>query len=209
LSNKINIFLADDHPIVRDGLKSILETQDDFQIVGEAGNGKEAVEQLIANPTDILMLDLGMPVMDGIEVIQTLQIKKNPTKIIVFTVFDTDERIISAIKAGAKGYLLKGASHEEIFNAVRLVNRGESLLQPVITSKLFKHLHNDSAALTARELDVLKLLADGKKNSVIAQELFIAERTVKFHLSAIFQKLHAKNRTEAVQLALKKGIISI
>ncbi len=208
MSNTIRIFIADDHPIVRDGLISVLETQNDFQIVGEASDGIEAIEKLSQLNADVLFLDLGMPNMDGLEVIKNLKTKNTGIKIIVFTVFETDERIVSAIKAGAMGYLLKGATHSEIFNAVRVVHRGESLLQPIVASRLFHHLSNDQEALTPRELEVLQLLAKGQKNKTIAKNLFIAERTVKFHLSSIFSKLDVKNRTAAVQVAIQKGIIS-
>ena len=207
--NPIKIFVADDHPVVRGGLIAVLSTQDDFEIIGEAENGKVLLKEIDLDNTDILFLDLEMPEMDGLEVIQALKTKTTSVKIIVFTVFDTDERIVSAIKAGAKGYLLKGANKEEIFNAVRIVHSGGSLLQPAVANKLFQHISNDTEALSHREMEVLKLISKGKKNSDIAQQLFISERTVKFHVSAILSKLNVKNRTEAVRLALKKGIINL
>ena len=205
----INIFVTDDHPIVREGLIAVLETQFDFKIVGEANNGKEAIEKLQQIKADILILDLGMPIMDGVEVIQRLKKQKNPIKIIVFTVFDTDERIMSAIRAGAKGYLLKGAGRKEIFNAIRTVYDGGSLLQPIVAAKVFQHLSGDIEKLTPRELEVIQLIGKGLKNAAIGQKLFISERTVKFHVSSILSKLQAKNRTEAVQIAIKKGFITL
>lgn len=209
MSEKIKIFVADDHPIVREGLVAVLETQADFEIVGEAADGQEVIEKVAETDANILFLDLAMPRKDGVQVIEFLQQQNSPTKVIIFTVFDTDERIITAIKAGAKGYLLKGASRQEIFNAVRVVSQGGSLLQPAIASKVFQHISQDVAALSPREMEVLKLLSKGLKNSTLAQELFISERTVKFHVSAILGKLGVKNRTEAVQLAIKRGIIDL
>lgn len=209
MSEKIKIFVADDHPIVREGLVAVLETQADFEIVGEAADGQEVTEKIADTDTDILFLDLAMPRKDGVQVIEHLQQQNSPIKVIIFTVFDTDERIITAIKAGAKGYLLKGASRQEIFNAVRVVSQGGSLLQPAIASKVFQHISQEVAALSPREMEVLKLLSKGLKNSTLAQELFISERTVKFHVSAILSKLGVKNRTEAVQLAIKRGIIDL
>ncbi len=209
MKDKIKIFLADDHPIVRDGLRSVLETQDDFLIVGEANDGLEVLAQLDELAPDILFLDLGMPNKDGVAVIHEIQKKKIPINVIVFTVFDTDERILSAIRAGAKGYLLKGASRKDIFNAIRVVHQGASLLQPLIASKLLDHLNDKVERLSPRELEVLQALAKGDTNSYIAKTLFISERTVKFHVSSILSKLHAHNRTEAVRIAVEKGIISL
>ncbi len=207
--NKIRIFVADDHPIVREGLVTVLETQDDFEVVGQASDGKELLETLPALNPEILFIDLAMPKMDGLETIKQIKKLKISVGIIVFTVFDTDERIVGAIKSGAKGYLLKGASRDEIFNAVRVVHRGGSLLQPEVASRLFAHISNDTQRLTPRELDVLKLMSKGLKNSEIAETLFISERTVKFHVSSILGKLDAQNRTEAVQLGIKKGLVDL
>ena len=209
MSKKIKIFVADDHPIVREGLVAVLETQADFEIVGEAADGQAVIETVVETNPDILFLDLAMPRKDGVQVIEFLQQHNSPIKVIIFTVFDTDERIITAIKAGAKGYLLKGASRQEIFNAVRVVSQGGSLLQPAIASKVFQHISQEVAALSPREMEVLKLLSKGLKNSTLAEELFISERTVKFHVSAILGKLGVKNRTEAVQLAIKRGLIDL
>lgn len=209
MSEKIKIFVADDHPIVREGLVAVLETQADFEIVGEAADGQAVIEKVVEINPDILFLDLAMPRKDGVQVIEFLQQHNSPIKVIIFTVFDTDERIITAIKAGAKGYLLKGASRQEIFNAVRVVSQGGSLLQPAIASKVFQHISQEVAALSPREMEVLKLLSKGLKNSTLAEELFISERTVKFHVSAILSKLGVKNRTEAVQLAIKRGLIDL
>ena len=209
MENTIKIVVADDHPIVREGLVMILDLQDDFEVIGEAENGEEALKKVKTLHPDILFLDLGMPKMDGVQTIQALKKEELPTKVIVFTAFDTDERILAAIRAGAKGYLLKGAAKEDIFNAVRVVNDGQSLLQPEIASKLVQHMSNPIGQLSTRELEVLVTLAKGTKNSEIAKELFITERTVKFHVSSILSKLGAQNRTDAVQIAVKRGLIDL
>lgn len=209
MQQPIKIFVTDDHPVVREGLIAVLETQDEFSIVGEASNGAEALPLLLEKEVDILFLDLAMPQMDGVQLIEALQAKGSSTKVIIFTIFDTDERIISAIKAGAKGYLLKGASRQEIFDAVRTVHAGGSLLQPAVATKLFQHISQDITPLTPRELEVLKALSKGAKNSEIATALFISERTVKFHVSAILSKLNVQNRTEAVQVGIKRGLIDL
>lgn len=227
----IRILLADDHPIVREGLRAVLETQPDFEVIGtqqQAANGNEALRLALELQPDILLLDLEMPVMDGVETIRRLRQhfhqnnaqgqQKTGPRIIVFTAFDNDERIISALEAGADGYLLKGAPREDIFNAIRITMQGGSLLQPVVASKLLRHMgqHRGHSyeetlfeALTEREIEVLALLAQGMPNKEIAIRLTISERTAKFHVSSIMGKLGATNRTEAVSLAAQKGLITL
>lgn len=228
----IRILLADDHPIVREGLRAVLETQPDFEVVGmpeQAANGEEALRLSESLQPDILLLDLEMPVMDGVETIRRLhahsshpQSSRQSPRIIAFTAFDNDERIIAALEAGANGYLLKGAPREEIFNAIRVTMQGGSLLQPVIASKLLRHMgqhpqgHGYASSqqplyetLTERELEVLALLAQGMPNKEIATHLVISERTAKFHVSSIMGKLGATNRTEAVSLAAQRGLITL
>ncbi|MBV9690871.1 MAG: response regulator transcription factor [Ktedonobacteraceae bacterium] len=222
----IRILLADDHPIVREGLRAVLETQSDFEVVGESASGDKVLQQVAQLQPDLLLLDLEMPVMDGVETIKRihqLQLQRNP-RIIVFTAFDNDERIIHAIQAGADGYLLKGAPRDDIFNAIRVTQQGGSLLQPIVASKLLRHVvqqrgtstatkqDTDMPAieeLTERELEVLRLLAQGMPNKEIAARLIISERTVKFHVSSIMGKLGATNRTEAVALAAQRGLITL
>ena len=229
----IRILLADDHPIMREGLRAVLETQPDFEIVGtleQAANGEEALRLALELKPDILLLDLEMPVMDGVETIRRLRHQGTPAQkngaqsslhVIVFTAFDNDERIIAALEAGANGYLLKGAPREDMFHAIRVTMQGGSLLQPVIASKLLRHIgqqrdshfptdqHPTYEALTERELEVLRLLAQGMPNKEIAANLVISERTAKFHISSIMGKLGATNRTEAVALAAQKGLITL
>jgi DNA-binding NarL/FixJ family response regulator len=228
----IRILLADDHPIVREGLRAVLETQSDFEIVGtpqQAASGDEALRLALELQPDILLLDLEMPIMDGVETIRRLHQqattgpaleKRGAPRVIVFTAFDNDERIISALAAGANGYLLKGAPREDIFQAIRITMQGGSLLQPMVASKLLRHMghQRDHAfaeaqpiyeVLTERELEVLSLLAQGMPNKEIATHLVISERTAKFHVSSIMGKLGATNRTEAVSLAAQKGLITL
>ena len=192
MAETVRILVADDHPIVREGLVAILETQDDFDVVGQAGNGREALDLITALDPDVLLLDLEMPEVDGLGVLEALRDNDARQRVIVFTVFDTDDRILSAVRAGAKGYPLKGAPREEIFNAVRVVHQGGSLLQPIVASRLLEHVNrsgDDPDALTPRELEVLPLLAQGLLNKEIADALDITERTVKFHVSSILAKL--------------------
>ena len=208
----IRILVADDHPVVRDGLVAILSTQPDFAMVGQAASGQEVMAQVAALKPDLVLLDLEMPGLDGVETLKALQTANLPVRVIVFTAFDTDERIWSAVRAGAQGYLLKGAPREELFNAVRVVYSGGSLLQPVVASKLLhqvSRLQAGPVALTARELEVLRLLAQGRQNKEIAAALTISQRTVKFHVSAIMTKLGADNRTEAVALAARRGLVQL
>lgn len=218
MSQKIRIIVADDHPVVRDGLIAILSTQDDFDIIAEANTGDELIQKARQFTPDIILTDLEMPKTDGVQAIKQIRQYLPDTQFVVFTAFDTDERIVSAVQAGAKGYLLKGAPREEIFRAVRVVSRGGSLLEPEVASKLLQHIsgQNDKSPndnlpepLTEREQEVLSHLALGKKNKDIATELFITERTVKFYVSAILGKLSASNRTEAVTIAVQKGLIEL
>lgn len=207
----IRILLADDHPIVRDGLSAVLSTQPDFVVVGEAESGKQALAQVAMLQPDILLLDLEMPDGDGVATLQRLAEAGALVRVIIFTAFDTDDRIVEAVRAGAKGYLLKGAPRAELFNAIRVVHGGGSLLQPVIASKLIGRLTQPSSMpepLTAREQEVLTLIAHGLPNKEIAARLVITERTVKFHVSAIMSKVSATNRTEAVALARQQNLLA-
>ncbi len=210
----IRILIADDHPVVRDGLAAILGTQPDFQVVGEAANGQELLERAIALRPDIVLVDLVMPGMDGVEALQRLSRDQPQVKTLVFTAFDSDERILEAIQAGTGGYLLKGAPRDELFRAIRVVSAGGSLLEPVVASKLLRHVRRrkegDSepgTELTGREREVLGWIAQGKTNREIADLLVISERTAKFHTSSILRKLGATNRTEAVRIAVQRGLL--
>ncbi len=212
MSEPIRILVVDDHPIVRDGLIAVLGTQPDFAVVGEGATGADVVRLAEALRPDVVLLDLAMPEMDGVEALEQLSLCCVNVRAIVLTAFDTDERIVGAVRAGAKGYLLKGAPREEIFNAIRVVSAGGSLLQPLVASRLLERVTGASAAegqLTEREREVLQLLAQGKTNKEIAAALVITERTVKFHVSSILGKLGAGNRTEAVTVAAQQGIVNL
>lgn len=213
MTASIRIFIADDHPVVRDGLAAVLSTQPDFEVVGEAASGREVLAQAARLAPDVLLLDLEMPELDGVETLKLLREQYPSLRVIVFTAFDTDERILSAVQAGAQGYLLKGTPRDELFNAVRVVHGGGSLLQPLVASKLLRQISQPPAEsvepLTPRELEVLQLLARGLPNKEIAAKLVISQRTVKFHVSSIMSKLGAGNRTEAVSLAAQHGLVDL
>jgi len=213
MTEPIRILVADDHPVVRDGLAAMLGTQPDFVVVGQAATGVEVVQQAAALEPDVVLLDLEMPEIDGVEALKQLRAIRPQVQALVFTAFDTDERILGAVRAGAKGYLLKGAPRAEVFNAIRVVSRGDSLLQPVIASKLMRQMSKleDAPAftLTGREREVLDLLAQGRSNKEIAAALKITERTVKFHVSSIMGKLGANNRTEVVTIAVQRGLVTL
>ncbi len=204
----IRILLADDHPVVRDGLAAMLGTQPDFEVVGEAGTGAAAVTEAERLRPDVVLMDLEMPVLDGIEAIRRLRAADSTIQVVVLTAFDTDERIFGALQAGAQGYLLKGAPRAEIFAAIRTVSSGKALIPPVVASKLLRQMREEPDALTDREREVLALLASGLSNREISDRLAITERTVKFHVSAVLSKLGAKNRTQAARLARERGFVS-
>jgi DNA-binding NarL/FixJ family response regulator len=209
MSEPIRILVADDHPVVREGLIAMLGTQDDLAVIGEAGSGPEVVRRVLELRPDVLLLDLELPGFDGVEVIRQVREEgASAVRIVVLTAFDRDEQIVSSIRYGAEGYLLKGAPRGEVFRAIRVVHAGGSLIEPVVASKLIRQVREVPDALTPREAEVLELLAEGASNKRIGQTLFVSERTVKFHVSSILAKLNASNRTQAAALARERGLIA-
>ncbi len=204
----VRILVADDHPVVREGLVLVLGTQPDFRVVAEAASGEDAVRLAARERPHVVLMDLEMPGMDGVEAIAALRRDAPEAAVLVFTAFDADERILAAVRAGARGYLLKGAPREEIFQAVRVLRAGGSLLQPVVASRLMRRMA-DPDGLTPRETEVLRWLARGLPNKELGERLHISERTVKFHVSSILTKMGASNRTEAVAAAVQRGIIRL
>ena len=207
MKGQIRILVADDHPMLREGLVAVLATQPDFEVVAEASDGAEAVKLAGSLEPDVILLDLEMPGTDGVAALRELRAAGSGASSLVFTAYDTDERILGALRAGAQGYLLKGASREEIFSAIRTVASGGSLLEPAVTARLLQNIDGAPNDLTPRELEVLALLADGLPNREIAARLFVTERTVKFHVGSILTKLDAANRTEAARIAARRGLV--
>ena len=214
----IKILVVDDHEVVRDGISVMMGRQRDFAVVGEASNGLEAIEKVQDLHPDIVLMDLRMPQMNGVEAMRRIRSEDSEVKFIVLTTYDNDEYIFDAIEAGAKGYLLKDASREELFQAVRAVHRGESLIEPGVAAKILDRLAQLSRRssqpsvaelLSERETEVLQLMASGSPNKAIAAALSISESTVKTHVANIFQKLEVNQRTEAVTKAMSLGIIKL
>ncbi len=211
----IRVMIVDDHTVVRDGVATMLGRQPDISVVGEASNGREAVDISKSLSPDVILMDLRMPEMDGVEAMRLIREYNQEVKFIVLTTFDTDEYIFHAVEVGAKGFLLKDASREELFEAVRAVHRGESLVQPGVAARLldrFAELSRptpDEPMLSARELEVVQLMSTGAANKEIAVELSISESTVKTHVANIFQKLDVNDRTGAVTTAIQKDIITL
>ncbi len=215
MTDFIRIVIADDHPVVRQGLATVLSQEEDMEVVGQAANGLEAVNQARTLHPNIILMDLQMPEMDGVEAIQKIKMETSDIGIIILTTFDSDDYIFRGIEAGARGYLLKDSPPEEVITAIRTVHKGESMIQPRVASRLldrFSQLSHDSVPdeiLSSREVQVLQLIAKSSANKEIANELFIGESTVKTHIIHIFNKLGVKGRTEAVAEAARRGIIQL
>lgn len=211
----IRLLIADDHAIVREGLVAILDAQPDFEVVGEAGDGEQAVEAVDRLEPDIILMDLEMPKLNGAEAIRRIKSRHPTARIVVLTGYDTDERILDAIQAGAQGYLLKGVPAADLIQGLRVVDQGGSLLQPAVAARLLSRVGQmltptpAAEQLTPRELEVLEEMAQGARNKEIAAKLSITEATVKFHSRIIFQKLGVDSRSEAIVEAIKRGIVKI
>jgi two-component system, NarL family, response regulator len=205
-SDVITLMIVDDHPVVREGLAAIFKSQKDIKIVAEAGDGDEACQLYDEHYPDVILLDLRMPNKDGLHAITELMTRNPPKpRIIVMTTYESEEDIRRTLKAGAKGYLAKGTAPQEIRDAVRKVAKGDSLLPPSIASKLAESMAHPE--LSERELQVLQYVANGRSNKEIGQVLYISENTVKAHVKSILAKLDAMGRTEAIAIAIKRGLI--
>lgn len=202
----IRIMVADDHPIVRSGLVLMIDYTPNMEIVAEANNGVEAVALFRQYRPDVTLMDLRMPEMSGADAIAAIHQEFNEAKIIVLTTYDGDEDIYKGLKAGAKGYIFKNAPVDEIIRAIKTVNDGKKYIPPEVGEKLSERLNRPQ--LSNRELDVLKLVAQGKTNQQIATELYISESTVKYHINSVLSKLGVSDRTQATLIAIKRGIVS-
>lgn len=206
----IRLVIADDHPVVRAGLHGMLSSQPDFEVIGEAQNGALAVQMAVQMRPDVILMDLRMPELDGATSIRQIKAQCPDIHVLVLTTYDSDSDILSAIEAGATGYLLKDTPRDELFAAIRTAARGETVLAPPVASRLIIARQAPiEETLSAREIEVLMLAARGASNKEIGQRLFISEATVKSHLIHIFSKLHVSDRTAAVTVALERGFLQL
>ncbi len=205
----IRLLIVDDHPIMRDGLRGVFSDDPGFEVVGEASDGAEAVRMAQRTAPDVILMDLRMPTMGGVEAIARLQELGHPARVLILTTYDTDRDVLPAIKAGATGYLLKDAPRDELIRAVRAAHAGQSVLSPSVAAALIDLAGNRGPdALTPREIEVLRLVADGATNQVAARQLLISETTIKTHLLHIYTKLGVRDRASAVATAYKRGLLS-
>jgi DNA-binding NarL/FixJ family response regulator len=211
----IRVLLADDQALVRSGFRLILETRDDLEVVGEAEDGREAVDLARRLRPDVILMDVRMPNVDGVEATRRLGALGSPARVLILTTFDLDEYVYEAIRAGAAGFLLKDVQPAQLVDAVRVVAAGEALLAPTVTRRLLDHFAAqlpsadpppELARLTERELEILTLLAEGLSNAELAERLFLSETTVKTHVSSVLRKLDLRDRVQAVVLAYKAGL---
>ncbi|GAB3404630.1 transcriptional regulator [Flindersiella endophytica] len=216
----IRLLIVDDHPIMRDGLRGVFADDEEFEVVGEAGDGAEAVDLAQRVDVDVILMDLRMPVMGGVEAIKRLRQLEHPARVLILTTYDTDRDVLPAIESGATGYLLKDAPRDELVRGVRAANAGQSVLAPKVASALMGLVGGGTGAgsgsggpagggkLSPRELEVLRLVADGSTNQVAARKLMVSETTIKTHLLHIYNKLGVRDRAAAVATAYKLGLLS-
>jgi DNA-binding NarL/FixJ family response regulator len=206
----VRLLIVDDHPIVRAGFEGMLAGKSDLEVIGEAENGEEAVRLAERLRPDVVLMDLRMPLVDGVEAIGRIKEENPNVNILVLTTYDSDADILRAIEAGATGYLLKDAPREELFRAIHAAARGEPVLAPSVTARLMQRARTPAkAALSGREIEVLELVARGRSNKELAKDLHLSEATVKSHLIHIFDKLGVADRTAAVTVALERGILRL
>jgi len=206
-SQPIRILVVDDHPLLRDGIATLLDGQDDMELVAEASNGREGIEQYRTHAPDITLMDLQMPDKNGIEAIAAIRHASPDARIIVLTTYSGDVQVTRALEAGARAYLLKNLLHKELLETIRAVHAGRKTMTPSLAAELAEHAGDDS--LTPREIDVLRLIAAGHANKEIAAQLFLSEETVKSRVKNILSKLRANDRTHAAMIGLKRGFISL
>ncbi|WP_049556227.1 response regulator [Nonomuraea sp. SBT364] len=205
----IRLLIADDHPIVRDGIRGMFAGDPAFEVLGEAGDGAQAVDLArVLNP-DVILMDLRMPVMDGVTAIKELARLGLPARVLVLTTYDTDKDVLPAIEAGATGYLLKDTGREDLVRSVRTAARGEAVLSPSVATRLLGQVRAPADPLSARELEVLRLIARGATNREAARSLFISEATVKSHVLHIYAKLGVNDRAAAVAVAFRRGLLTV
>jgi DNA-binding NarL/FixJ family response regulator len=211
VSGDVRLLITDDHPVVRAGLRGMLSGEPDFEVVGEATNGKEALALIGELRPDVVLMDLRMPEMDGVTAISHIKTEYPETQILVLTTYESDADILRAIETGATGYLLKDAPREDLFGAIRLAAEGKSPLAPTVATRIMQRMRGDSEeeALSTREIEVLELVARGTSNKEIAKQLWVSETTVKSHMLHIFDKLGVADRTAAVTEALRRGILRL
>lgn len=210
MTRTIKLLLCDDHPVVRSGLRGMIESQPDLEVVAEASNGKEAIILASRYQPDVVLMDLRMPEVDGIGAIEGIKANLPNAKVLVLTTYETDADILRSVAAGAVGFLLKDTPQDQLFSAIRDTARGNSPLTPRVAARLVERLrHSTESTLSARELEILRLVSQGTNNRGIADKLWISEATVKSHLNRTFEKLGAVDRTSAVTAALKRGIIRL
>jgi DNA-binding NarL/FixJ family response regulator len=207
----IRVLVVDDHPVVRSGLSGMLSVTDDISVVGEAGDGAEALALVESTLPDVVLMDLRMPRMDGVAATGAIVSSYPSTRVLVLTTYDTDSEILHAVEAGAAGYLLKDTPHAELLNGIRAAARGETVLAPPVAARLMSRLRTPATPAAAspspRELEVLAAVARGLSNAEIGRELFIGEATVKTHLQRLFAKLDVDDRTRAVTVAIERGLL--
>jgi len=213
---KIRVLVADDHSLMRKGLKQVLELEEDIEVIYQASDGKEAVEKALALKPDVILMDINMPIQNGIKAIQELKEKGCSSRVIVLTIHEEREYLLEAVKIGAAGYIMKDAEADQLIDAIRQVYKGETYIQPNLTTKLIRDFDKmsyhsvrkqfEENSLTQREIEVLLLIAEGKNNKEIADDLFISEKTVKNHVSNIFKKIDVSDRTQAAIYVFKNHL---